>query len=126
MLVRMSNPDYTVLDDNVVDITPRLKGPGRPIKWLVLAAVLIMVALFSSVTIYTESLWFASLGFGSRYWYVFGLGWGLFAVFGVLTFAILRLGFYGLERLFGVDKMAICRIVVNKQSVEIDVPRILR
>src|SRR5205823_6297660 len=91
-----------------------------------LPVILIVIALFSSVTIYVESLWFGSLGFGSRYWSVFGLGWGLFAFFGIATFVTLRAGFYGLERLFGVNKMAIRRIVLNKQSVEIDVPRIVR
>ena len=122
----MSNPDFSVFDDNVIDITPRRKGRGGRIIFVVLAVLLIVIALFNSITIYTESLWFGSLGFGSRYWYVFGLGWGLFAVFGMLTFVILRLGFFGLERIFGVDKMAIRRIVVNKQQIEIDLPRILR
>src|SRR5205814_2600348 len=69
---------------------------------------------------------FGSLGFGARYWKVFGLGWALFAVFGALTFVILRFGFFGLERIFGVDKMAIRRIVINKQPVELDLPRVLR
>ena len=122
----MSNPDFSVLDDSVIDITPRRRGRGGRIIFVVLAVLLMVIALFSSVTIYTESLWFGSLGFGSRYWYVFGLGWGLFAVFGLLTFIILRAGFFGLERIFGIDKMAIRRIVVNKQQIEIDLPRILR
>ena len=122
----MSNPDFSVLDDNVIDITPRRKGRSRRRILVVVAVLLIVIALFSSVTIYTESLWFGSLGFGSRYWKVFGLGWGLFAVFAVLTFVILRFGFFGLERIFGVDKMAIRRIVVNKQPLDINLPRVLR
>src|SRR5437764_5816231 len=125
MLSGMSNGDFE-FEDNTINVTPRLKRRGGRIKWLILPVVLIVIALFSSVTIYVESLWFGSLGFGSRYWSVFGLGWGLFAFFGITTFAILRAGFFGLERLFGVNKMAIRRIVLNKQSVDIDVPRIAR
>src|SRR5437868_9057507 len=94
--------------------------------FVIIAVLLLVIALFRSVTVYTESLWFGSLGFGARYWKVFGLGWALFAVFGVLTFVILRSGFFGLERIFGVDKMAIRRIVINKQPVELDLPRVLR
>src|SRR5258706_6284725 len=122
MLITMSDADFSVLDDNVIDITPRAKGRRGWIILIVAVVLLIAVALVSGITVYTESLWFGSLGFGSRYWKVFGMGWELFAVFGVLTFAILRIGFYVLERIFGVGKMAIRRIIVNKQPLEVNLP----
>src|SRR5262245_46731600 len=44
-------------------------GPSR--KFILRAVVLIvlLIGLFQSTTIYVESLWFGSLGFGSVYWY---------------------------------------------------------
>jgi uncharacterized membrane protein (UPF0182 family) len=80
----------------------------------------------SGVGIYTEALWFDSLGFASRFWSVFTLGWILFVVFGALTFLILRGGFYALERIFGLDKLTPRKILINKQSFDVNPSRILR
>lgn len=122
MIIVMNNSDYSDLDAEIIDITPKQKrGGGRgQIKWIIFAAAFfIFVALLSGVGLYTESLWFDSIGFASRFWSVFRLGWILFAVFGLLTFLILRGGFYWLERFFGLDKLAPLRTVINKQPVEI-------
>src|SRR5712691_9033850 len=94
MLGGMDKLEYSDLDADIIDITPKRKRRGGRIKWFVLAALLLFIVLLSSVGIYTESLWFGSLGFASRFWYVFDLGWGLFAVFAVLTIAIIRGGLY--------------------------------
>ena len=128
MIIVMNNSDYSDLDAEIIDVSPRRKPErGAPSKWIILAAaVLLLVVMLSCVGIYTEALWFDSLGFASRFWSVFALGWILFAVFGALTFAILRLGFYALERIFGLDKLAPRQIIVNKQLVEVNPSRILR
>jgi uncharacterized membrane protein (UPF0182 family) len=131
MIVVMSNSEYSDLDAEIIDITPKQKRGGsrdvRPSKWIFFAALfLLFIALLSSVGIYTEALWFNSLGFGSRFWSVFALGWILFGVFGVLTFGILRGGFYALERFFGLDQLAARKIVINNQPLEVNPSRILK
>jgi uncharacterized membrane protein (UPF0182 family) len=126
MLGGMDKLDYSDLNDEVINITSKQQRGGGRIKWFVLAAVLLLILLLLSVGVYTESLWFGSLGFSSRFWYVFALGWILFAVFGILTFAIVRGGFYLLERLFGPDAFKPRRIIVNKQPVDINIARFLR
>lgn len=126
MLGGMHNPDYSDLNDEIIDITPEPRHGGGRIKWFALAAVLLVIVLLSSVGIYTEALWFGSLGFGSRYWYVFSLGWILFAVFGILTIVIVRGGFYLLERFFGPDILKPRRILANKQPLDLNFARFLR
>ncbi len=127
MIIVMSNSDYSDLDAEIIEITPKQKRGRGQSKWIILAAMLLLfVVLLSSVGIYTEALWFDSLGFASRFWYVFALGWILFAVFGILTFGILRGGFYALERIFGLDKLVPQKIVINKQPVDVNPSRFLR
>ncbi len=125
----MNNSDYSDLDAEIIDITPKLKrgGGGGKLKWFVFAAVVLsFVALFEGIGLYTESLWFDSLGFVSRFWSVLVLRCGLFVVFGVLTFLILRGGFYALERFFGLDKLAPRMIIVNKLPVDVNPSRFLK
>lgn len=127
MLGGMDKLVYSELNDEIIDITPQTKRRSNPIKWFVLAVLpLLFVLAVSSVSIYTDSLWFGSLGYGSRFWYVFGLGWILFAVFAILTIAILRGGFYILERLFGPEILKPRKIVVNKQALDLSFARFLR
>ena len=90
----MSNSDYSDIDAEIIDITPRLPQPQKPrrkrnlFRWVIVPMVLVLVlAAIRGIHVYVDSLWYGSLGFGSRFWYVLGLGWGLFAVFAVLTFA---------------------------------------
>src|SRR5258708_3855140 len=122
----MDKLEYTDLNDDFIDITPKQKRGGRWIKWAVLAVVLTVLVLANGVGIYTDSIWFGSLGFSSRYWYVFGLGWGLFAMFAVLTVAIVRGGLYLLERVFGPEIFKPRRIVINKQPLDLSFARFLR
>jgi len=129
MIAGMSNPDYSDLNAEIIDITPKRKPEreGGGSKWIIFTAVfLLFIALLSGTGIYTESLWFDSLGFASRFWSVFALGWILFAVFGVLTFGVLRGGFYWLERFFGLNNLAPRKIVINNQPLDINPARILR
>ena len=122
----MSSSDYSDLDDDIINVTPRKPGRRMRLRWIILAAVVLLIVLWRALYVYVDSLWYGSLGFASRFWYVLELGWLLFAIFGVLTFTILRGGFYLLERWFRVDKLVPRTIVVNKQPVEINVFRYLR
>src|SRR6476620_3702556 len=118
----MSTPDYSDLDSEIIDITPRKRRrrlAGR-FKWFLLAVVAALILSWRAIDIYVESLWFGSLGFNSRFWYVIELRWGLFVVFAALTFIILRGSFYFLEKWFGVDKLVPRTIIVNKQRVELN------
>ena len=124
----MSTPDYSDLDSEIIDVTPRKRRhrlTGR-FKWIVLASLVLLFLFWRAIDIYVGSLWFGSLGFSGRYWYVIELRWGLFVVFAALTFLILRGGFYLIERWFRVDKIAPRTIYVNKQPVELNVFRYLR
>jgi hypothetical protein len=79
----MNKPNYSDLDAEIIDITPR-RRPQRGWRWWIIFAALLVIAivLFRGIGIYVESLWFNSLGFASRFWYEFWLGWMLFAIFG--------------------------------------------
>jgi hypothetical protein len=125
----MSKQDSSALDAEIIDITPSSDNyaPNR-FRWLGLAALLLVaITLFRGIGIYVESLWFDSLGFAGRFWYEIGLGWALFAAFGILTVAILRGGFYLLERLFGLDRLAPRKIIVgNNQTIDVNPARVLR
>ncbi|MCY7348121.1 MAG: UPF0182 family protein, partial [Pyrinomonadaceae bacterium] len=123
----MSNSDYSDLDAEIIDVTPKQTRRGGRSKWIIFAVIFtLLIAFLNSIGLYTEALWFDSIGFASRFWSVFALGWTLFAVFGVTTFLILRGGFYALERGFGLDKLAPRQIIINKQPVDVNPSRILR
>jgi hypothetical protein len=109
------------LNADIIDVSPKRQRKGGRIKWFVLAAVLLLIVLVSSVSIYIEALWFGSLGFSSRFWYVFAVGWALLVLFGILTFAIIRGGFYILERLFGPEAFKPRQIIINKQPVDVNI-----
>ncbi len=125
----MRNSDDFDADADIVDITPRLpKTPRKPgrMKWFVIAAIIAVVIMFRAVSIYTDSLWYDSLGYGSRFWYVFGIGWVLFAAFAVLTAIIVRGGLILLERWFRLDKALPRKIYVNKLPVDLDLYKYIR
>jgi uncharacterized protein len=119
----MANTDF---DDEIIDISPLRSRRSGNLKWVVLALLLFVIAFWRGVTIYTQELWFGSLGFGGRFWYVFSLGWILFGVFAVLTLLILRGGFYLLEKAFAVDTLAPRTILINRERVNINFARFLR
>ena len=127
MLDVMNSQTLSDSDGEVVDISPRLKrrSGGRG-KWFVLAALLPIVVLWRAVSVYVEALWFDSLGFASRFWYTYLLGWALFIIFGVLTILILRGGFFLLERILGVDRLTSRKIILNNQPLDIDPARVWR
>ncbi len=128
----MNNADYSDLDAEIIDITPRVpRNPTTsrkrgPLKWIILAVLLAIIAAWRGIYVYTDALWYDSLGFGSRFWYVLELGWGLFAIFGILTFAILGGGFSVLQKWFRLKSLVPRRIIVNKEPVTLDLSKYLR
>ncbi len=63
-------------------------------------ALAVVVFLFGStlLSIYIDSLWFSSEGYSQVYWYKFRLGGLLFLIFLVVTFLLIRLPFFLLNR----------------------------
>src|SRR5687768_269986 len=122
----MATSAYSDLDDDIIDVSPRKPARRRRRRWIVLAAFLVLIGLWQAIDLYVDALWYGSLGFGSRFWYALGLGWGLFAIFTLLTFGILRGGFYALEKWFRTDEIVPKRIIVNKQPVDVNVSGYLR
>jgi uncharacterized membrane protein (UPF0182 family) len=128
IIIRMNSADYSDLEADIIDVTPKAQPrPRGRLRWIILAfLILLMPVLLSGAGLYTEVLWFDGLGYAARFWSVFTLGWILFAVFGALTFFILRGGLFGLERFFELDRLAPRKILVNKQPLHVDPARILR
>ena len=85
-----------------------------------------LIVLSRSLSIYLSAAWFSSLGFSSVYWYIFKLKIGLFFAFAALTVAIMRTGFWLLERAFAEQTMAKRTIVVNNQPIQFSPGRFVR
>ncbi|MBI3654545.1 MAG: UPF0182 family protein [Acidobacteria bacterium] len=85
-----------IFEPEVIDLTPRRK---RKKLWIALA-IIVALFLFGSplLTIYIDSLWFASTGYSAVYWYKFKLGGWLFLLFLVASFLLIRLPFFWLNR----------------------------
>ncbi len=124
----MNNNDFSELDAEIIDVTPRPQFAPKRRWWIIaLALPLLFFALMYGISVYVEAVWFDSLGFVSRFWTAYTASWTLFAVFAVLTFAILRGGFFALERLFGLDNLAPRKIILNnQQAIDVNPARILR
>ncbi|MCB1023840.1 MAG: UPF0182 family protein, partial [Acidobacteria bacterium] len=104
-------------DFEVVDITPKPKAKRRWRLRIVLAAVMLSLLSLPFLSgVYVDTLWFGSLGFSQVYWYPFYLSVGLFFVFGALTLAILRGGFWLLQRGFASYSITPKKIVLNEQK----------
>ena len=124
----MNNQDFSELDAEIIDVTPR-PAPQSSLRWLLIFVAIFVTAIVSvrGIGFYVEYLWFDSIGFVNRFWYEFASGWILFLVFGALTIAVLRTGFYLLELGFGLDSLKPRRIIVgNNQTVDVNPARILR
>ena len=93
---------------------------------MVAGLVLVLIALYRSLSIYLSALWFGSLGYSSVYWYIFKLKLALFAVFTLVTIAILRGLFLLLERVFAANTIERRTIVINNQPVEFSPARFVR
>jgi len=66
---------YSDLDDEIIEVSPRTPPPRRGrLKWIVLAAFLVLIVLWQVIYLYVDALWYGSLGLDWRYWYILELG----------------------------------------------------
>ena len=124
----MSNNDFSELDAEIIDVTPRPQFAPKRRWWIAAVALpLVFLALMYGISVYVEAVWFDSIGFARRFWTAYTVSWTLFAVFAVLTFAVLRAGFFALERLFGLSNLAPRKIILNnQQAIDVNPARVLR
>src|SRR3954447_2617080 len=104
-----SSPDSL---PEIIDISPRRAFHWK--RWLIGAVILLLIISARSLKIYLSAVWFDSLGFSSVYWYILELKFALFAIFSILTFAIIRLALWLLERNAGPSLRARRSIIVNE------------
>lgn len=122
----MSQPISINRDGDIIDVGTG-KRRGRRWKWVVLAVVAILLLIASRVlSIYVSALWFGSLGYSSVFWYIFKIKLVLFLIFLILTTAILRAGFWLVERGFGSVAFGRRTIFINQQPVNFSPARVLR
>jgi uncharacterized membrane protein (UPF0182 family) len=126
----MSTPfsDDDIIDDDskIIDISPKKPKRSRKRIWLIVGLLVLLIALFRSVSIYISAIWFDSLGYSSVYWYIFRAKLLTFAVFAILTIVILRAAFWLLERTFSASTLERRTIMVNNQAVNINPGRLFR
>src|ERR1700689_2901231 len=67
----------------------KTQRPRLAIYLLMAAVILIFIGGRTAISYWVDLLWFRSLGYASVFWKSFGLEWGTFAAFAVLTFLIL-------------------------------------
>jgi uncharacterized protein len=120
----MSRPIKPVLDDEVIEVGQPHRRRWR--RWVILAAIALVILSFRSISIYVEALWFDSLGYASVYWYTFRLKMLLFFIFLLLTLVILRGAFWLLERVFAQTLLERRVVMVNNQAVTIAPGRVVR
>ncbi|HXT63633.1 MAG TPA: UPF0182 family protein [Pyrinomonadaceae bacterium] len=123
----MSTPLHFDRDDEIIDITPeRPRRRRRWWVWIVAALILFLFVGSRGLSIYMSALWFGSLGYSAVYWYIFKIKLELFLLFFVLTTAILRAGFWLIERAFASFNIGPRTVFINKQPVSISPTRFLR
>ncbi|HYY59006.1 MAG TPA: UPF0182 family protein, partial [Pyrinomonadaceae bacterium] len=115
-------PDF---EHEIIDVEPPVRR-RRWRRWVIGAAIILILALLRALSIYIEVLWFGSLGYASVYWYTFRLELALFFIFALLTVIILRGAFWLFERFFKTSAFSPRTVMVNNQSMEISPARLLK
>jgi uncharacterized membrane protein (UPF0182 family) len=122
----MSQPISLDRDGEIIDVG-QTKPRRRRWKWLLLVAILVLLfAASRALSIYISALWFGSLGYSSVFWYIFRIKIELFLIFLLLTIAILRLGFWLIERAFASFAFDRRTVFINQQPVNFSPARLLR
>src|SRR5215207_7956309 len=113
-----------VRNTDVIDVGPRKR---RRLKiWIIIAAVLLLIALSRTLSVYLSSLWFESLGYSSVYWYVFKVKIALFAGSAIITALLLAATFLLFQRLFGAYAFESRTIILNNQPFQFSPAKIIR
>src|ERR1041385_789520 len=113
----MSQPIPFDRDGQIIDVSPS-KPKRRRWKWLVIVAVVLLFFVASrALSIYISALWFGSLGYSSVFWFIFRAKLELFLIFLLTTIAILRGGFWLVERAFASFSFGRRTVFINQQPV---------
>jgi uncharacterized membrane protein (UPF0182 family) len=110
-------------------IDSKQKSPAWGRRLLILAALILLVLIFSGTTIlstWVDLQWFSSLGFGAVFWKIITLQTGVFLAIAVLTFLILYTAFTALLRAHRADLPAAHALVINGQTINLSVEPVLR
>jgi uncharacterized membrane protein (UPF0182 family) len=108
----------------IIDVGPR--NPRRLKIWIVVAAVVLLLALSRILSIYVSSLWFNSIGYSPVYWYVFKLKLALFFGSAILTALLLSMTFLLFQRLFGAYAFEQRTIILNNQPFQFSPAKFIR
>ncbi len=98
-------------------------------RWLIALVAVIVVVLIggkSALSYWVDLLWFRSLGYGDVYWTTLRMEWAVFAIFAVVTFAILFGGFSALRRASRDSLPSARQIIVGGQPVNLSIRPVLR
>jgi uncharacterized membrane protein (UPF0182 family) len=111
-----------------IDWPMRTKGrkPRLAVYVLIAVVVLILIGGRTAVSYWVSLLWFRSLGYASVFWKTWGLEWGTFAAFAVLTFVILFGAFLALRHSHAADLPDTHTIFFAGRPVELPVAKALR
>ncbi len=88
--------------------------------------VLVIIGGRAAITYWVDLLWFDSLGLAPVFWKTFGLQWGTFAVFAVLTFLVLFGAFLAFRHGHAGDLPETHTIFFAGRPVELPVAKFLR
>jgi len=108
--------------------------PPQPKPWRLHLAVYLPIALIvlviiggrAAISYWVDLLWFDSLGFAPVFWKTFGLEWGTFAAFAVLTFLVLFGAFLAFRHGHAGDLPETHTIYFAGRPVELPVAKFLR
>ncbi len=119
-ILALMNRDEPLLID--VGLRPRRKWR----LWLIIAAIILLLILLRSISIYVSALWFGSLGYEAVYWYIFKAKTILFFGFALLTILILRACLWLIERAFGSSTWGARTVLINNQPINFSPSRFAR
>ncbi len=122
----MSQPIPFEGDGEIIDVG-QTKPRRRRWKWVVLVAIVVLLFVASrALSIYISALWFRSLGYSSVFWFIFRAKLQLFLIFLIATTAILRAGFWLVERAFASFTLGRRTVFINQQPLNFSPARVLR
>jgi uncharacterized membrane protein (UPF0182 family) len=123
----MSQPIPFDRDGEIIDVGQTTPRRRRRWKWLVLVAIVLLFFVASrALSIYISALWFGSLGYSSVFWFIFRAKLELFLIFLIATVAILRSGFWLVERAFASFSFGRRTVFINQQPLNFSPARLLR
>jgi hypothetical protein len=110
-----------------IDWPMRTKGrkPRLAVYVLIAVVVLILIGGRTAVSYWVNLLWFRSLGYSGVFWKTWGLEWGTFVAFAVLTFVILFGAFLALRHSHAADLPDTHTIFFAGRPVELPVAKAL-